>query len=61
VGKIIGFVMKKDIMHFFILTIIFCASTITCCPCEFSPEDQRPFFEQYEDISSTPQEEGEEE
>lgn len=38
------------------------ACGVTCCPCEFSPEDKRPFFEQYEDISSTSQEEeGEEE
>jgi len=38
--------------HYFLLLIITTNITITnvisACPCEFSPEDTRPFFEQYE-------------
>lgn len=43
--------MKK---YFLLLTITTIASSIFACPWEFSPQDQRPFFEQYENGTTTP-------
>lgn len=49
--------MKKNILF-----IVFIMNTLTniilfSCPCEFSPDDKRPFFEQYDmEIIITPQE-----
>jgi hypothetical protein len=40
--------MKKYI--FLVISLLYFNATLSC-PCEFSPEDQRPFFEQYEHIS----------
>lgn len=40
--------MKKYILSFFIGAHIFGAHTTFSCPYNFSPNDQRPFFEQYE-------------
>jgi len=37
--------MRKYILFVF---LIIGARDLSPCPCEFSPEDQRPFFEQYE-------------
>lgn len=48
-----GFVMKKYIFFIFLLAQTAYFSSLSCCPCGFSPEDQRPFFEQY-DIKNTP-------
>jgi len=45
--------MKKYTFSFFICVHIFCAHTTFSCPYHFSPDDQRPFFEQYE-IESNP-------
>ena len=50
------FVMKKYVFLFFTIMAFSFMHTISCCPFGFSPEDQRPFFEQYEDSSSTAQE-----
>lgn len=52
--------MKEYILFFCTIIGLSYASIITCCPCEFSPEDQRPFFEQYEDTPIIPQEKEEE-
>ncbi len=38
--------MKKHILLF--LINIFIITSASSCPCEFSPDDERPFFEQYE-------------
>lgn len=46
-----GFVMKKYIFYFLTIHILY-VSMLSCCPFSFSPEDQRPFFEQY-DIKTT--------
>jgi len=51
-GKIIGFVMKK---YIFLMISMFYSNTMLCCPFQFCPEDQRPFFEQYETTSITSQ------
>ena len=40
------FVMKKYIFYLFMVNIVHIHIT-ACCPFSFSPEDQRPFFEQY--------------
>ena len=50
--------MKKYIFFTFIITNILCINNIASCPCGFSPDDKRPFFEQYEtEIKTvTPQE-----
>lgn len=45
--------MKKQIVLFFYTIALLYAPIMMSCPCEFSPEDQRPFFEQYEEISPT--------
>jgi len=52
--------MKKHFFLFFIVINVLSIPIVICCPCEFSPEDQRPFFEQYEDTPVVPQEEEEE-
>lgn len=43
-----GRVMKKNVLSFFIYANILCVYTTFSCPYHFSPDDQRPFFEQYE-------------
>jgi hypothetical protein len=49
----IGKTMNKHIFSLFI-TVIICTTNITLsCPCEFSSDDERPFFEQYEIKSNT--------
>jgi hypothetical protein len=40
--------MKNYILSFLIGAHIFCTYTTLSCPYHFSPDDQRPFFEQYE-------------
>jgi len=40
--------MKKYILCITISASLLILSQTSPCPCEFSPEDQRPFFEQYE-------------
>lgn len=52
--------MKKYVLYLFILIGTQTTHTIISCPCEFSPEDRRPFFEQYEDeVTILPNEEQE--
>lgn len=34
--------------YFFLLTIALITLSACGCPCGFSPDDPRPFFEQYE-------------
>lgn len=41
--------MKQYILFIFLITNL----KISACPCEFSPHDQRPFFEQYEIETNT--------
>lgn len=41
--------MKKLIFSIFIVINSLYTHTISCCPFQFCPEDQRPFFEQYTD------------
>jgi hypothetical protein len=53
------FVMKKYVFLFFMIISSSYMHTISCCPFGFSPEDQRPFFEQYEDTSQNSTEEKE--
>lgn len=50
--RLMDFVMKKYIFSLLTLLQITYFNTLSCCPCGFSPEDQRPFFEQY-DIENT--------
>lgn len=52
--------MKKLVFLFFTVMSFTSIPMVISCPCEFSPEDQRPFFEQYEDTPIIPQEEEEE-
>ncbi|HLW72704.1 MAG TPA: hypothetical protein VKR54_01515 [Candidatus Babeliales bacterium] len=40
--------MRKYIFFTFIITSALHMRSLSSCPCEFSPEDKRPFFEQYE-------------
>ena len=42
--------MRKYILFIFFLMG---ARSLSPCPCEFSPDDQRPFFEQYEIETNT--------
>ena len=52
--------MKKYSIYLFIFAVIQGTHTIVSCPCEFSPKDRRPFFEQYEDeVTILPDEEQE--
>lgn len=41
--------MKKYAFIFFIFIITAFTPHVSCCPYGFSPEDQRPFFEQYDE------------
>jgi hypothetical protein len=47
--------MKKMFLLLAYVTNILLITAISACPCEFSPDDVRPFFEQYDNktISST--------
>ncbi len=47
-----GMIMKKYLFSFLVFTNIVCELKIISCPYSFSPEDQRPFFEQYETENS---------
>jgi hypothetical protein len=40
--------MKKHFLLLFFATSMLSLTTVSACPCEFSPNDARPFFEQYE-------------
>ena len=40
--------MKKYILLTILSISTLNISNLSSCPCEFSSEDQRPFFEQYE-------------
>lgn len=40
--------MKKHFLLFSFATSMLNLATISACPCGFSPDDARPFFEQYE-------------
>ena len=40
--------MKKHIFSLLIIINICTVSITLSCPCEFSSDDERPFFEQYE-------------
>ena len=40
-------IMKKYLIIIVMISNIHIAN-LSPCPCEFSPDDQRPFFEQYE-------------
>lgn len=42
--------MEKRAVFLCTLLNVFCISAVIACPCGFSPNDQRPFFEQYEEI-----------
>ena len=41
-------VMKKHFLLLFFATSLLSLTTVSACPCGFSPDDARPFFEQYE-------------
>lgn len=45
--------MRKYIVFTALITGIFSICNLLSCPCGFSPEDKRPFFEQYEAESNT--------
>jgi len=52
--------MKNYIVFIFIITSTLHISSLSSCPRGFSPEDKRPFFEQYEietNTSTTPEKE----
>lgn len=40
--------MKKHFLLFILGTTMLIIATTSACPCGFSPDDVRPFFEQYE-------------
>ncbi len=40
--------MRKYIFFIFIIINILHVTNLMPCPCEFSADDERPFFEQYE-------------
>jgi hypothetical protein len=46
--------MKKHFLLLSFATSILIITIISACPCGFSPDDARPFFEQYEK-EETPQ------
>lgn len=51
--------MRKYILFTALIISALRMSSLLSCPCEFSPEDKRPFFEQYEtetNIVVTPEE-----
>jgi hypothetical protein len=49
--------MRKYIFFAFIITNSLGINSLSGCPCEFSPHDKRPFFEQYEvEVNTTNQE-----
>lgn len=52
--------MKNYIVFIFIITNTLHINSLSSCPRGFSPEDKRPFFEQYEietNTSTTPEKE----
>lgn len=52
-----GVTMRKYIFFAFIITNSLGINSLSGCPCEFSPHDKRPFFEQYEvEVNTTNQE-----
>lgn len=48
--------MRKYIFFIFIIVHGLQINNITACPCEFSSDDERPFFEQYDIETNTSQE-----
>ena len=40
--------MKKYILYACLVIHVVYINNLLACPCEFSSEDERPFFEQYE-------------
>lgn len=53
--------MRKYIFFVFIMMNAMHIGTISSCPCGFSPDDKRPFFEQYEIETTTVTQEKKEE
>ncbi len=49
--------MRKYIFFVFIITNVLLINDISSCPCGFSPDDKRPFFEQYEVETNIPTQE----
>lgn len=45
--------MREYIFFVFIITGALHISDVSSCPCGFSPDDKRPFFEQYEVETNT--------
>jgi hypothetical protein len=45
--------MRKYIFFVFIMTNVLLINDISSCPCGFSSDDKRPFFEQYEVETNT--------
>lgn len=45
--------MRNYVLFVFIVTSALCINSISACPCGFSPDDKRPFFEQYEAENNT--------
>ena len=41
--------MKK---HIFLMISLLSFNGMLCCPFQFCPEDQRPFFEQYDYVTT---------
>ena len=48
-------IMKKHFLLLACATIMLIFANASACPYEFSPEDARPFFEQYENEIVPPQ------
>jgi len=46
--------MKNYMLFIFIITSTLHINSLSSCPCGFSPEDKRPFFEQYETEINVP-------
>ncbi|HSC25067.1 MAG TPA: hypothetical protein VLB80_02520 [Candidatus Babeliales bacterium] len=45
--------MKKYVIYFIIIGTT-ATKNMVSCPCEFSSNDKRPFFEQYETPTNSP-------
>jgi hypothetical protein len=45
--------MRKYILFAVLFTSALRINSISSCPCGFSPDDKRPFFEQYEVETNT--------
>jgi hypothetical protein len=51
--------MKKPFLLLTITTNMLIITAVSACPYEFSTDDTRPFFEQYEEQDSQPMDEKE--